>query len=167
MKQNDQRGFTLIELMIVVAIIAIIAAIAYPSYTDYVKRTKRVEVQAYLMELSHKLASYKLVNQTFTNATIGKIGSATFPLSGTQIYTISLTDAVGTTLDNSNADTNTWLLLATPTSSGSQKGVGAVSFRSNGDQCWYKGTDSPELQPTQDSNGNVVPPTTCSSWNDK
>ncbi|AAO54358.1 pilus assembly protein [Pseudomonas syringae pv. tomato] len=44
------RGFTLIELMIVVAIVGILAAIAYPSYTEYVKRTQRSAVASLLSE---------------------------------------------------------------------------------------------------------------------
>jgi type IV pilus assembly protein PilE len=44
-----QRGFTLIELMIVVVVIAILAAIALPSYNQYVQRTRRSEGQSALM----------------------------------------------------------------------------------------------------------------------
>jgi len=48
----QQKGFTLIELMIVVAIIGIIAAIAYPSYQSYIERTRRNLAAADLLELA-------------------------------------------------------------------------------------------------------------------
>ena len=49
MKKHSLRGFTLIELMVVVAVVAILAAIAFPSYQDYVIRSRRAEGKGFLL----------------------------------------------------------------------------------------------------------------------
>ena len=49
------RGFTLIELMIVVTLIAIIAAIAIPSYQKYVEKTRRADAQSALLQAAQSL----------------------------------------------------------------------------------------------------------------
>lgn len=49
-KSKRQAGFTLIELMIVVAVVGILSAIAYPSYTEYIRRGHRAEARAGLLQ---------------------------------------------------------------------------------------------------------------------
>lgn len=51
-QKTHQTGFSLIELMIVVAILAIVAALAYPSYKDQIRKTRRSEATQMLMEVA-------------------------------------------------------------------------------------------------------------------
>ena len=65
MRVNIQKGFTLIELMIVVAIIGILAAVALPAYKDYTVRAKVSEVILAASAPKHSVAEYFAVNNAF------------------------------------------------------------------------------------------------------
>lgn len=68
--KTRMRGFTLLELMIVVAIIAILAAIAYPSYTEYVTKTRRAAAGACAMEAAQYMERYHTTKMTYVDAVL-------------------------------------------------------------------------------------------------
>lgn len=59
------QGFTLIEVMIVVAIVAVLAAIALPNYSDFVKRGKIIEATSALSDLRTRYEQFFLDNRTY------------------------------------------------------------------------------------------------------
>lgn len=75
MKKIYQSGFTLIELMIVVAIVGILSAIAYPSYVEYVKESRRSEARSNLLELAQFMERYHAANGRYVTVA----GSNTAP----------------------------------------------------------------------------------------
>ena len=66
MRKTNSAGFTLIELMIVVAIIGILAAIAYPSYQDSVRKARRTDGQAMLLNVMALQERYYTDNNLYT-----------------------------------------------------------------------------------------------------
>jgi type IV pilus assembly protein PilE len=66
--RHAPNGFTLLELMIVVAIVAILASIALPNYSDYVKRGKIMEATTGLSDFRQRYEQYFLDTRTYVGA---------------------------------------------------------------------------------------------------
>jgi type IV pilus assembly protein PilE len=67
-RAKASRGFTLIELMIVIVIIGILAAVAIPAYDDYVKKARRSQAQQLLLEIANRQEMYLLDARAYTNS---------------------------------------------------------------------------------------------------
>jgi type IV pilus assembly protein PilE len=90
------RGFTMIELMIVVAIVAILAAIALPNYADYVKRSKIIAATSALADARQRTEQDFLDSRTYANCNAAateagksvKAFTITCPLPAVSTYTL-------------------------------------------------------------------------------
>ncbi|WP_269379990.1 pilin [Pseudomonas anguilliseptica] len=117
MKAQMQKGFTLIELMIVVAIIGILAAVALPAYQDYTTRAKVSEVM--LMGAPAKLAVAE------TSSSLGGLASLTasnsgytFPGATKYVSNVAITNATGVVTITSSVPGANGNIVLTPTAVG-------------------------------------------------
>ena len=118
-------GFTLIELMIVVAIIAILAAIAYPSYQQYVRRANEADAQQFLLELSNLQERYLLDRRAYATDT-ADLAATPAELDGK--YGIGIT----------NPTPASYEITATP--EGIQAGMPTLTIKSDGTRTKSDGT---------------------------
>lgn len=88
---KTSKGFTLIELMIVVVIVGILAAIAYPSYTEFVRRSNRAEAKTALLENAQFLERNFTVSNSYAADGSGNtpvLPNTDVPRDGAAKYTI-------------------------------------------------------------------------------
>ena len=144
MAKATSRGFTLIELMIVVAIAAILAAIAYPSYMEQVRKTRRSNCAGELMGLANAMERFFTENATYVGATVGGNAADIFPAQcpvdsapagGPVYYTLSI-PAQGA---------STFTVQAAPAGAQAADTCGTLSYTNAGvksatggsvDDCW-------------------------------
>ncbi|SDB99713.1 type IV pilin protein [Acinetobacter boissieri] len=119
------KGFTLIEMMIVVVIVAILVAVAIPSYQSYVRTVNEGRAIQAMQNESVLLERYKARNFSYIN-----YSSA---LSGIQGYTFTLTDQAGNTLTSNNTTGSDWSIIAQNTSADSKQASFLIT--SNGTRC--------------------------------
>ena len=126
---RTQKGFTLIELMIVVAVIGILSAIAYPSYQESVAKSRRADMQRALADADQYMRRFYSSNDTFVITSLPtalakspKEGSATYNIAASGMSTTAFT-LTATRTGTMSADRCGNLAInqaGTPTQSGNQ-----------------------------------------------
>lgn len=135
------KGFSLLELMIVIAIIGILAGIALPSYQDHVQKSRRQDAEAALMQFRQVMEKFYANRFTYEKAAVSGANTgapAIFPVStpldsaGTKYYNLSIVSASATAFK----------LKAQPVGPQANDACGTLTLQSNGtrgsggDDCW-------------------------------
>ena len=145
--RKNLRGFTLIELMIVIVIVAIVSAYAYPSYMRYIVNTKRTAATSVLLQVADRQQQFFMDSKTYT-ADLTNLGFPSNPLEisddgrsmasgdSDNVYSVAL----------SNVTVTTYTITATPLNVQLSRDTdcGALTFDQSGakgaggsvEDCW-------------------------------
>ena len=141
MIRKQHSGFTLIEMMIVVAIIGVLAAIAYPSYQRYVIKSKRDDMMSEMHNIASQIQARKLAQGRYSNEVKSGLAGV-YPQQGDALYDITI---------GPEPLTAKWLITATPKPTAQLKGDGALTLNYEGVKCRIVVVKTDERCGTDDS----------------
>lgn len=137
---NDNKGFTLIELMIVVAIVAIMSAIAYPSYQQYVIKTKRTDMMSEMQNIASEIQARKLAQGSYNNNLKSGL-TGDYPRQGSALYNVTIEPIVVTPEPPPPAPTPPtmlnaeWIITANPITGTQMANDGSMTLNYLGVKC--------------------------------
>lgn len=135
-KPGMNKGFTLIEVMVVVAIVAILAGVALPSYLNHLIRASRIQAQTEMLDMgSLEEKIYLNANAYTSNVTAAYDGKATGGLGKTSGKS---KDARYTYSVSVGASSQSFVLTATPVAGTQQASDGNLSLSETGQKLWLK-----------------------------
>jgi type IV pilus assembly protein PilE len=126
LESQQVRGFTLIELMIVIVVIGLLAAIGIPNYQQYRIKANRAEAQAFLMDVAQRQQQFLIDSRAF-GGTVADL-NLTVPEGVGRNYTI--------TLDVDAGPPPTFIVTAEPIANGMQDGDGDLTIDQAGTKEW-------------------------------
>ena len=130
--KRARRGFTLIELMVVLAVAAILSAVAFPSYQSQVAKGRRADAKQALVELAQKLERFYTERGSFAGASLGSGGLYPLVSSG-GYYSLAIT--------SQSADGFT--VTATPRGNQAGDACGVLGYNHLGDRSVAAGATLP------------------------
>lgn len=137
-RTNQARGFSLIELLIVITVVGLLLAVALPSYTRYVLRSHRSSAVTGVLDLASRQARYYTTNNTYTTS-MTALGYPADPMpltdSSNRYYDLSVQSASATAFTIKAAPYGAQTKDTCGTYTVTDLGVKSVSFGSLGD-CW-------------------------------
>jgi type IV pilus assembly protein PilE len=128
---RHQAGFSLVELIVVVAIIGVLSVIAYPSYQDFIRKGNRADVMAQLVELTMEMEQYRFENQTYLGAAEG--GADIGAPDSSKLMGLDSKVLKNYTVTISAATRDSYMLRAIPKGAQSEDDCGTITIGLNGD----------------------------------
>jgi type IV pilus assembly protein PilE len=131
-QQRRSQGFTLLEMLIVVAFIAILAGIAMPSYVEHVKKSRRAEAQSYMLMIAARQQQFLVDTRAFAALPPDNIASQ--PSNVASAYTV--------TMNTANGPPPTFTITATPKANQNSEKCGTLTIDQTGTKtaaitgCW-------------------------------
>jgi type IV pilus assembly protein PilE len=145
MLRRIHKGFTLIEVMIVVAILAILSAVAIPAYKYYITRGNRANARTAIQNTAQQEERYFTQNNTYLSVPAGSTTTSGWVNYVGNTYATRTHDLTVTVVAGSTTLANSFTISAAPTNGFSDALCGTISLTSTGLQspstptdCWQR-----------------------------